>query len=187
MLTFDAATHTYRWDDRVVPSVTQVIRESGLYDASWYKPEDALRGTYVHDACRFADENDLGSVDPRIQGYVDAWLKFKRESGFSCQPGGIERMFVNEAYGYAGTIDRDCKLGPADATLDIKTGQPAAWHAIQTAAYRQGSHSMALRVCVYLSDDGRYKLVRHTDTNDFNVFLAALAVRNWKHNKGLIK
>jgi len=52
-LCFDADTHRYTLDGRVIRSVTQRIQRAGLLGSAptWYTPEAAERGTAVHLAC----------------------------------------------------------------------------------------------------------------------------------------
>jgi hypothetical protein len=68
--------------------------------------------------------------------------------------------------------------------IDIKTGQPVPADAIQTAAYvlclAPGYYR---RYGIYLQANGDYRPREHKDYNDTGVFLAALAVAQWKRNK----
>jgi len=52
-LRFDADTHQYTLDGRVILSVTQRIQQAGLLGSAspWYTPKAAERGTAVHLAC----------------------------------------------------------------------------------------------------------------------------------------
>jgi hypothetical protein len=62
-LEFDAATHTYRLDGELVPSVTTVLKSVGLVEYS-HIPQDVLqaaahRGTAVHYALELLDRGEL--------------------------------------------------------------------------------------------------------------------------------
>ena len=59
-LRFDADTHQYTLDGRVVQSVTQRIARAGLLGSAetWYTPESAERGTAVHLACAHWDTGE---------------------------------------------------------------------------------------------------------------------------------
>jgi hypothetical protein len=90
-LVFDEATHTYTLDGERLPSVTQILQRAGAIDFSHIPPtilEAAReRGTAVHKAVHYFNENDL-DVDvfrvafPDYWPYVSAWIKFLDTSGF---------------------------------------------------------------------------------------------------------
>src|SRR5579872_3558709 len=90
--TFDAQNRLYLVEGRPVPSVTQVLHSAGVSaDYSMISSEILERkrtiGEYVHRATQYLDEGclDLESIDPEIQGYLGAYKKFIRESGFRAQ------------------------------------------------------------------------------------------------------
>lgn len=83
---FEEEPHTYTFRGKRIESVTQVIRKAGLGDDFSAVPQDRMayaqrRGKMVHLACQYYDENclDLATVDPAIQGYVEAYIRFRRE------------------------------------------------------------------------------------------------------------
>jgi hypothetical protein len=90
-LVFDAISHTYTLDGEHLPSVTQILVRSGAIDFSSVPPtilEAArARGSDVHAAVRFYNENDLDVDDfrrtfPEYAGYLDGWIRFLDTSGF---------------------------------------------------------------------------------------------------------
>ncbi len=197
MLTFDDATHTYRWNGTVVPSVTTVLRGTGLVNFE-HVPTDVLRraanfGTAVHKACEYNDHGtlDLSTVDDAIMPYLDAWQQYLRD--FRVEITNIELMLCSEKYQYAGTIDRVAIIGGKVTVIDIKTpvSTSPSW-AIQTAAYRQlleenNAKPIRERVSIQLTADATYKVVNHADATDFPVFLSALQVYRWKQRNNLLK
>ena len=54
---FDPVTHRYTVEGRIIPSVTQRIKDAGLLGsaAQFYSPESAARGTAIHQACADRD------------------------------------------------------------------------------------------------------------------------------------
>ena len=112
MIQFDPSTHVYTVNGRVVPSVTQVLREAGLVDPSIYPPGAAERGTAVHLACQLHDENDLdeSSLDPVIIPYLNAWKLFVSQNRFRAT--AIEQRICSLTHCYAGTLDRIGTVGP---------------------------------------------------------------------------
>jgi hypothetical protein len=92
MLAFDHEAHRYTLDGVELPSVTQVLERCGLIDFSRV-PSAILRGakdrgTAVHTACHYFNENDLDLADfkltfPEYWPYLSAWITFRQESGFA--------------------------------------------------------------------------------------------------------
>ena len=190
-LTLDLDTHTYRADGIVVPGVTNVMEDVGIIDYSavpWDIRENALRrGTAVHLACQFDDENDLRPCGKELAGYVAAWRKFRAVTGFT--PTLIEHKGFQEQYRYAGTLDRVGHFKNGEEwVLDIKTTEAPWWTRIQVAAYAAFFANPATyrRMGVALQADGDYKTHSYPRKNwrrDFNVFLNALAIHNEKQEK----
>lgn len=185
-LTFEPKGHVYRYGDRVVPSVTQILE---VVDECWRVPADALErarrlGTAVHLACELNDLDDLDepSVDLVIAPYLAAWRRFRSEMGFT--PDLIERKVFHKAMGYAGTLDRTGRLFDRRALIDIKSGEEWPSHGPQTAAYKEAlateGEKVSDRYAVYLRDDGTYRLRKCEDKSDWAVFLACLTIRKYK-------
>ncbi|MDD2858876.1 MAG: PD-(D/E)XK nuclease family protein [Candidatus Nanopelagicales bacterium] len=188
--TFDPATHTYRVDGVRLPSVTQIMRATGIIDDRWFDAWSRDRGSAVHLACELADHGTLdeASVDPRIRGYVTAWERFLSETRATVAE--IEFRHSSAALGYAGTIDRVLSLhGDRPAIVDLKTGAPGRAAGIQTAAYadlyRDATGDIVLtRFAVRLFSAGKYSVVegRTSDHDDWNEALWAYRERG-KHGR----
>ena len=134
-LTFDPETHTYRMEGEIIPSVTQILKDVGLIDTTFFAPEHAERGTRIHAATVFWDETEMDddTLPEEWTGYLSAWKKFREETGFVSSH--IEQAFCCDE-GYAGTVDRIGKTHKINPLLlDIKTGPPQPWHRLQLAAY----------------------------------------------------
>lgn len=201
LIEFNAARHLYLLGGRPAPSVTQVLHAAGLIDASWYTEEARDRGTAVHMACHYIDEDgphgELGNLDPDwldrspYAGYVRAYLAFKRDAGFHQE---LVEMRMFHRLGYCGTVDRTGFFGQqpargANVLIDIKTGQPEMWHKIQLAAYAacMPRPMGTRRFNLYLSNDPAkrvpYMVVERGPgqfVDDFNVFQAALVITKFK-------
>lgn len=189
MLDFDQATHAYSIQGVRVPSVTQILEDTGIVDFSFIPRETremALhRGSMVHLACQLYDERDLadGSVDQAIVPYLNAWKRFLVESGFVIEE--IEQRGFNERFRYAGTADRIGRLNGMPTIVDIKTNQIPNAIRLQLAAYCEFRRFPTTigRAGVELHADETYRLVTipvKQHTQDFNDFCCALRVYQLK-------
>lgn len=195
ILQFNPEKHEYALGTKIIPSVTQIIKSAGLTDYS-EAPENALEnkrkiGQAVHRATELSDLGTLekNSVHELIAPYLEQWEKFKSENKIeiiSCE----QKLFCQK-YGYAGTIDRVIVFGGETAILDLKiTAKKEPSHGIQLAAYEYLYRSITgrgkeyKRYSFYVSEDG-IKPAEHTDKNDFQVFLSALSIYNFKKNNNI--
>ena len=193
-ITFDSEKHIYYCEGLKVPGVTKVLQGAGLIDFSMVKPDILERaqnfGTAVHLATEFDDNGvlDMASLDDALLPYVEAWRKFKRDTG--CKILSIEEVVYSAKYRYCGTLDRRMLIKERHTVVDPKSGvgfHPAS--AIQLEAYKEAwnegkpvKDKIKDRLVVLLCGDGTYKLPvdDYYQKTDFSVFLAALTLRNWK-------
>jgi hypothetical protein len=183
-LTFDEATHTYRLLGLVVPSVTQVLKPLSNFEGVPTHVLEAKRdlGNRVHAACQFSDEGDLdeASIESDVQPYLDAWNRFKRETGATVLLN--EQRVAEPMLQYAGTLDRVVLLHEEKWLIDLKTciSCPIAVGP-QTAAYLRalGDTSVTHRGALRLRPDGTYRLDSLTGANDWACFMGCLALHNF--------
>lgn len=172
-----------------LPRVTDILKDAGLIDTRWFTEEVRDRGTAVHAACHYLDEGDLdeSSVDPAIQGYMDAYTAYRRDKS-GVEWDWIECPRQDSAGRYRGTSDRVLCLRPRQL-LDIKTGCHFAWHALQLAAYvnmMEDPYSYS-RIGLYLQKEGRYQIRQYPKADyarDLSVFMAALTIKEWRTHYG---
>ena len=155
-LVFRESDHSFWLGDRRLPSTTQILKHfiPRFQCDEWYLE----RGKAVHKATELYDKGTLDpeSVDPQIEGYVQAWIKFREDYLF--EPGSIELQAYHPVYMYAGILDR---LGMSEGKrvlLDIKSGEPSKSDRLQIAG---GYYSMVMPgvdICypLYLHADGTY-------------------------------
>jgi hypothetical protein len=186
-----ASNREYLINGRIVPSVTEVLASAGLITLDFVTDLALTRGTYVHKAAELYDQNRLNhaTVDPIVRPYLDAWIKFRKDTGAEMIT--IEEKIYSTKYYYGGRPDRIVQMDKK-MILDLKTGEqfhPSG--AIQMAAYLEAYNETAKekargRIIVQLMKDGSYKLPNkdYYGNNDFNTFLAALTIRNWKEKYG---
>lgn len=183
---FNDELHLYTLDGRSLPSVTGILKQEGFIDDTWFTEDARLRGTYVHLTCHLYDKGTLDEdeLSPALQPYLDAYILFKKETGF--QVNESEVPCYHPQYLYAGTPDKIGTMNGAAALIDLKSGDIQPWCALQTAAYELFYPNSMKRFGVQLTSEGKYKMIPFTDRTDRNIFLSAMACRNWKinHNGG---
>jgi hypothetical protein len=173
--TYDDGAHAYaRLDGRPIPHITGMLERAGEIDDRWYTEESSARGTHVH---KLTADFDLGALEParcqsRFKGYLLGHVaavgilrpEFKQ----------IEEPMAHPTYHFAGRPDRIALIYMLLSILELKSGGKEKSHQIQTAlqailaAARYGIPAEAIpRYCLYLQDNGRYKLERHDKQKDF--------------------
>lgn len=163
MLSHDAATHTYRIDGRVVPSVTRVLRDvlppswqSSGEEAAWYMQ----RGRAVHAAAALIARDRQFDADPAIVGYVAAiraWWTIARPA-----PIAIEEPVYSRTHQYAGTPDLVAAIQGRRCVIDYKSGSADYTARLQVAAYAMAMPMPSatrprLGLIVELREDGTYR------------------------------
>ena len=182
-LTFDEASHTYRFNGNVVPGVTSIL--SPLTDFSRV-PAHVLQaasefGKAVHRACELHDlqELDHNTLDPSLQPYLDGWIKFSQDHAvaWTC----IEEPLYHATMNYAGTPDRIGSVNGELTVVDIKSTArlyPSVGPQLSAYANAEGI-PFAKRLAVQLKADGTYVAKPYTDPTDWPVFASLLTLRNW--------
>ena len=195
LVQFDQAAHVYTVAGVRRPSVTQILKDAGLIDTTWFTDEARERGRAVHLSTQFLDEDDLDwdTVLPPYRGYVAAWQRFKQESHFVISRDSegkllIEYLLFQPVSGYCGMLDRVGTIGTTEYLIDIKTGDPQGWHGYQLAAYSQclPNPHCRKRMTVHLRANGSYSTREHALTAfayDWQVFAAAAVVWHAKHRR----
>ncbi len=179
--------------DRVLASNTQILKDRGVIDTTYYKPEHAARGTYVHGVCDVWNKARLlgcdiewDEVDPRFKGYCEAWVKFCTETGFKAH---LSEQPLWHSAGYATTIDAFGYIGEQAVLVEIKTGSEPKWVWLQMALQEQALIERSRdgfikllgetqfnrlsqyprKICAVLKEDGTYKVsekFNHNHTGD---------------------
>ena len=129
---FEEATHQYKYNGKVIPSVTQVIRAvlgHGWSAAEWYMQ----RGRAVHACAAFIAQGVDFKSDPQISGQVAAIKKFYAEvkpEVISC-----EQKMVSMLFRFAGTADLICRIGGKRLLIDFKASLDFERTALQLGGY----------------------------------------------------
>lgn len=169
-----------------LPHVTAVIKAAGLMGDMSFVPAEAIAlGSAVHAATEYADEGDLDreSLHPRVAARLTHWERFRAETDVEIL--AVEMSVVNDMLGYCGTLDRLVRINGREGVLDIKGVMRAPWVGVQLAAYAGCFERRLERWSLHLTDD-EYRLIHHTDRDDWRVFQAALTVANFRRAHGLL-
>lgn len=183
-LHFDPVAHRYTYEGRELISVTQALKVCGLINSHNYTEEAAERGTAIHAAVQglYHGGFDPATLPAEWVPYMDAWLAFLTEGGFTID--GCEERVCDPVMGYAGTLDlrgRFANYTSGVDLIDIKTGTVPEWVGYQTAAYaRLVTGRPIRRWALNLRVTGTYRLEPLTARTDERVFLAALTVAQAK-------
>lgn len=180
--TFDEATHTYKVNGLPIPSVTEILKEEGFIDVSFFTDYGRERGKLAHLAIHLFDQGELDeeSLDPVLSPYVEAWKRFRADTGVEIIESEVP--VVDLLGRYAGTPDKIVLLDGKQTILDLKTGAILPWVRLQLCAYCEAK-TIYRRAAVQLNDDGTYKMHTYTDRQDFAIWNATLAVFWWKRNE----
>ncbi len=196
---YEEDTHTYRNGHGTVrPSVTQILKDVGVFDYSHIDPQILERkrriGSNVH---RWTAEYDrIGSLDESALaedelGYFHGWLRFRRESKFVL--GEIAQPVLRNIMGVelGGRPDRTGHLGSMKYVLDIKTctARHPGW-ALQLALYEMLLTGVPRcghmgRMAVQLFPEGKYEIFCMEAPSDAGAALSALMLSAWKQNNGI--
>lgn len=192
-LEFNEDRHEYRLDGVIIPSVTTILSEVGLYDFDYVSRETldvaAERGRLVHRMIEWheLDILDDSTIDPELQGYFDGYLAARREA--LPKPEAVEVRFACKRFGYAGTIDAIIDNGAW--YNDIKTGQPSPEHGLQLSGYWLGNHGGDMLIQpgrltgTYLDRAGSYRIIDYP--YEPMIFLAIVTEHKWRTAKNKIK
>jgi hypothetical protein len=120
MLTFDADVHQYKWDGKVVPSVSEILRKVGL-SKDYVGIDDFYknRGAVLHKCVELYLKGvlDEETIDPVVKPYFDGFLAYW--SKHKHKPVKIEEPLYSEDWKFAGTPDLVCE----NIIIDWKTSK----------------------------------------------------------------
>lgn len=167
---FDDKTHRYTTPEGAeLLHITGLLTAAGYIDDAWYTEASCERGRIVHE---LTAEYDMGAIELQTcqsphRGYLLAYAKAMTMIPHEWKY--IEVPIAHPSGGWAGTPDRAGKIFHSNGVLDIKSGDEAKSHPIQTAlqavlleeemnlkAERQ------YRAALYVRANGRFYLREYT-------------------------
>jgi len=189
MITCDE-DHTYRVDEIVRPGVTEILKGVGFIDDTWYTPEAAQRGTYVHKAIELLHTVGLNtkSLHKSLIPYYDGYMKFIDDKQWPPHNDLVEKKFYHSVYKYCGRIDVGFHYKDGLDLVDVKTGSIPDHTKYQLEGYGELLRNAGYKVynlwALNLPGDGTYKLKHYGSARNLSVFQAAVTIENAK--RGLI-
>ena len=142
MLAFDHDSHTYTWNGKVVPSVTQLLEYMRFSpDYSMVDPDvlaaAANRGTRIHKGIELSilgKEHGVELDKDQVEG-IENFEGFCKKYHFT--PLVPERQMYSEKYMFAGTCDLEGEMDGELWLIDFKTSWSLSpWVLFQLEAYR---------------------------------------------------
>ena len=178
---FDATTHTYRHNGRVLPSVTQVLRAviPQFQADKWYLD----KGTAMHACAAFIAKGKRFNLTPETEALIGGRVHACRKwfADFKPEVLAVEEMVADENLLSVGTPDLECvldlpKYGVCRVVVDWKsTITPVCqW---QLGGYAKASkHKPKFGMPVELREDGTYRVGVGKDGKLYNMDVAG---REW--------
>lgn len=208
-VTVNDQEHEYRMDGQIVPSVTQVLEDMGLYYNPYALDKHRNRGTAVHDVTYLIDgkqpwrgstvdeiiENSLwdpSTTDPILVPYGRAWAQFLLDEQFHAEH--AEEVVWSLRFRVCGRMDRHGLNGRRKVRqlVDIKSGMPGPSADLQMGLYdvcAEESKGIKTdeRVVVWLKPDGTYHkpLMPRKNGLDKQLGLSAVTLWWWRKNNML--
>lgn len=192
-LLFDEPTHAYTdaRTSRALLHVTGVLATSGLQDRSWFTEADRLRGQLVHRAIeqRVKRPELTADYDALVGGaFVRGFDTFLADTALRID--ACEEQLADDQLMVAGTLDLRGRFMDAESAgdridvIDVKTGSTPPWVGLQLAGYARllppTVRTRVRRWCLTLKADGTYRLDPLTKRSDDTVFMAAVAIAQFK-------
>jgi len=188
-LHFDETNHSYTLDGKVVPSVTQILKETigvGWETTSWYLD----RGRAIHACAEMIAKGRDFKFDERLAGYVAALKKFFRDVKPVVFSNGSEMKVASIKNMFAGTIDLACRIGTKNIIVDFKHSVDKIRIGLQLAGYsiaisEQTVKNFDFGVGVQIKETGDFVMTEIIDLKLLRYkFLALLTTYRIKENCG---
>jgi len=175
--------HQYIVDGEIYPALSDMMKGMGLCSYGGV-PEHVLQkaadlGKAVHKATHLIDIDELGSYDPKIQPYINAYQAFK--DAFKPTFIASEVSIASKALKIATTLDRVARINGKIADVELKTTSALMKKSIriQTAGHqfiynadKKNIDKIKTRYVLWLKPTGKYELVPQTNIRDEALFLS---------------
>lgn len=188
-LEFDEASHTYRLDGLIVPSVSAIMeplsraKYSGISERTLGRAAD--KGTAVHNCIENWIKFGIEDIPPEHMGYFQAFKDWWNE--FRPVVVGSEIRVCHPLMRYGGTIDLVAYIADELTLVDYKSTYVISdmTCGVQLEAYAQALGSMGVKVqrkkILHLKKDGCYDIREYpaADVQRWRVFGALKTVYDY--------
>jgi len=185
--TFDEATHIYRLDNRIIPSVTQILQAEGITDFSFADESDRNFGKAGHKVTELWDKGilDIKTVAESLIPCLEVWKKFLKDFEVTIFPGAIEKHIFSSRYSFGTTPDRVGLVNNKVTVIEIKFSKSIQRStgiqlAAQAIASTEHYGKVRQRIAVPLLNG---KPQFFNDRQDETIFISALNLWRWKNEK----
>ena len=199
MIEFDEPTHTYFVNGERTISTTQVFRDAGMIDTTWFREWHRWRGSETHRAIAAWNREgkiDKRTVDPRIRGYFESARKWQTDMGFVAM--FVEHRMYDPIFDVCGTADLIGYFKGAKPTVDTivdyktndwKQGQLCSKWQLASYGHAFNPKEVYHRIEVVLGPDGNYGPVNSFPVDTYqqhlNEFLALSVTAKIRREAGL--
>jgi hypothetical protein len=186
----DEVNRIFTVEDVRYPTVSDILQGEGFGINPFFTEQGADNGTRRHLACYLDDIDDLieGSIDEDDLPYLEAWRQLKKDTGLVIIES--EKRKFNLTYKYCGKPDTIVMFDGHKEIWDRKTGKKELWHRFQIGGYIGLYDDVFYGRCVYLQDNGLFKLGEkygRKDREDFLTILKTYYLREEMNHAGTSK
>lgn len=188
-LEFDDATHTYRLNGHIIPSVSVVM--APLSKAKYFQINNqtlekaANKGTAVHNAIENWIKFEIEDISPEHIGYFEAFRKWWDK--FNPTVVGSEVRICHLLMRYGGTADLIAYIDNELTLIDYKSTYTISdmTCGVQLEAYAQALKNMDIQIqrkkILHLKKDGRFGVYEYpiNDANRWRVFGALKTIYDY--------
>jgi hypothetical protein len=142
MKSFDPTTHEYKDGEKLIPSVTQVMKGCGLSFGHYGNETAAAFGTAGHKIMQLLLSDQLGEYDPAFEPWMRGIRKFIAAE--KPDPVALEQIIfsANTVQKFAGTIDFYGLFRGTHAILDWKFYAAKGKASVALAGVQLGGYSI---------------------------------------------
>lgn len=190
MKSFDPATHEYRDGEKIIPSVTQIMKGCGLSFGHYGNKQAAAFGTAGHKIMQLLLSDQLGEYDSAFEPWMRGIKKFV--SAEKPDPIALEQIIfsANSVQQFAGTIDFYGLFRGSHSVVDWKfyltmSKSGTALAGVQTAGYsilvcdHYGLKKRPAAYTVQFFEDG-YRVIPCNDASYDPIFRSCLNLYYFK-------
>ena len=199
LTTFDNSEHRYFIGGSPIPSVTQVLRATGILPDYRMVKREVLEqkrqlGTALHECLHFLQEGDLdeSTIDEEVRPRLDAYQQFVADHDFKPLECELRMWVTLNGMVYGGCPDVTGMIKAEPWVIDFKStsGSPLPGWAIQLEAYSAGLKPPLVppfkwkRMSLQLLEDGKYAKKVWDDPLDRQEWLSALYLVTRRMERG---